>query len=254
MIDSLRGEVVGSTVWAIAYSPNADLVATDVSGSGFRILLWKPGQDTPLRRLQGHDDAIRDLVFTPDGSRLVSASADGSVRVWNLETGATLCELKNHWDWVDSLDISADGSRLVSAGYDAVINIWDPDTCELLVALQDQYIIDGVAISPDGRLIAAGERDEAIHLFDDKGNLLRLLVGHEEWDVNDVDFSHQGDLLVSAGSDGTVRFWDPETGSILRVLPIGSEVTSARFSPDGHYVAVGSGMGEGVEVWGLPAP
>lgn len=249
---ALRPDVVGSTVWTIAYSPTDDIVATDVSGSNFHILLWHPGDSTPWRRLLGHDDSIRDLVFTPDGTRLISASEDASVKVWDVAGGSQLCDLQNHWDWVDSLDISADGTRLVSTGFDAIINIWDPYSCELLVALQDEYIIDSVAISPDASLIAAGERDTAIHIFDQTGDFLRLLVGHGDWTVYDLDFGVRGDILASAGEDGTVRFWDPQTGTILRTIDIGSELTSARFSPDGHSIAIASGAGQRLEIWGLP--
>jgi WD40 repeat protein len=245
---------VESNVWTIAYSPKGDLIATDMSGTVNQILLWKPNGKKPVRRLSGHEDMIRDLLFTPDGTRLISTGNDMTVKVWDVEVGNILCDLQNHWDWAVKLDLSEDGTRLVSTGYDGIINLWDPNSCELLVALQDDYIPDSVAISPDASLIVVGERDGVIHVFNGKGDLLRLLVGHEGWSIYDLDFGVRGDILVSAGDDGTVRFWDPETGTLLQTLQIGTEINNVRFSPDGHFLAVASGMDQLVEIWGLPAP
>jgi WD40 repeat protein len=252
--EALSPAIAGSAVDAIAYSPNADLIATSMSGNVSHILLWKPDGKKPIRRLLGHSDMVRDLLFSPDGKKIISASHDKTVKVWDVEVGNILCDLQNHWDWVVKLDLSEDGTRLVSAGYDGIINLWDPNTCELLVALQDDDIPDSVAISPDASLIAVGERDAAIHLFNDNGDLLRLLVGHEGWSIYDLDFSERGDILVSAGDDGTVRFWDPLTGTLLNTLEIGSEVNNVRFSPDGHSLVIASGMDQLVEIWGLPDP
>jgi WD40 repeat protein len=252
--EALSPAIAGSAVDAIAYSPNGDLLATSMSGNVSHILLWKPDGKKPIRRLPGHSDMVRDLLFSPDGKKLISASHDKTVKVWDVEVGNILCNLENHWDWVVKLDISEDGTRLVSVGYDGIINLWDPNSCELLVALQDDYIPDSVAISPDASLIVVGERDGIIHVFNEEGDLLRLLAGHEGWSIYDLDFSERGDLLVSAGDDGTVRFWDPRTGTLIRTLKIGSEINNVRFSPDGHSLAIASGMDQLVEIWGLPIP
>ncbi len=158
--------------------------------------------------------------------------------------------LENHWDIVDSIDLSADGRRLVSGGYDGVINLWDADSGELLVGLQSDDMVDGVAISPDGRRIAAAERDGVVYVFSESGDLVRMLVAHDEFSILAVDFGVRGDIVVSGGDDATIRFWDAATGQLLRTLLTEGEIGSLRFSPDGRYLACTTWGGE-VMIWGV---
>ena len=83
-----------------------------------------------LQKLKGHDGAVTSAAFSPDGQRVVTASADKTARIWNTTTGALLTELKGHGDWVESAAFSPDGGRIVTASDDSTARVWDISTLE----------------------------------------------------------------------------------------------------------------------------
>ncbi|MBK6432769.1 MAG: hypothetical protein IPF85_18935, partial [Anaerolineae bacterium] len=92
-----------------------------------------------LRTLEGHTDIVRSAAYSPDGTRIVSASDDQSVRIWDGETGALLRTLEGHTDRVLSAAYSPDGKRIVSASADQSVRIW-VSTIEELLALAEARI------------------------------------------------------------------------------------------------------------------
>jgi WD40 repeat protein len=97
-----------------------------------------------------------------------------------------------------------------------------------------------LALSPDGRLLAAGYRDGKIRLWDTQtGRVDRLFEGHQR-EIQALAFQPTGDVLASGGRDGTVRLWSLDTGAELRSLtgPF-NEVRCLTFSPDGRTLATG---------------
>jgi hypothetical protein len=75
--------------------------------------------------LKGHTDAISSASFSPDGSRIVTASYDRTARVWDARTGAEVLSLKGHTDRVSAASFSADGSRILTASWDNSVKVWD---------------------------------------------------------------------------------------------------------------------------------
>ena len=77
-------------------------------------------------RLEGHQGRVQSLAFLPDGRRIVSGSADHTVRIWNLETGQTIVgPLAGHRSGIPSLAVSPDGRFIASGSYDGTVRIWD---------------------------------------------------------------------------------------------------------------------------------
>ncbi|MFZ2518861.1 MAG: hypothetical protein WA089_09190, partial [Anaerolineae bacterium] len=92
-----------------------------------------------LATLAGHTAGVRSAAYSPDGKRIVSASADQSVRIWDGETGDLLRTLEGHTGSVWSAAYSPDGSRIVSASADQSVRIW-VSTIEELLALAEARI------------------------------------------------------------------------------------------------------------------
>ena len=97
------------------------------------------------------------VAFSPDGSLLASASADGLVQLWNPDTETLEVTLEVHIDRVLSVAFSPDGSLLASASADGLVGLWDPHTPQLKATLGHESPVLSVAFSPDGDLLAIAE-------------------------------------------------------------------------------------------------
>ncbi len=183
---------------------------------------------------------VTSVTFSPDGHRLAASAGDGTVKLWNIETGALIRTLPTGADFVYSVAFHPDGKHLASAGADGKLKVWDLTTGRDVFAeegyLGMHYTYGtgyGVAFSPDGRRLAAG-KDGAVNLWDWKEHrLLHSLPGHEKRSIS-VAFSPDGKRLASGGWGGSVMLWDVETGNRLHRLSEHQDpISSLAFSPDG---------------------
>ena len=149
---------------------------------------------------------------------------------------------------------SADGRlfalarRKAAFGIAAVLEIWDSTTGERLASFDAHpNLIQSIAFSPNGRLLASGSRDDTIKVWDLAGKrMLRQLEGHRD-SVTVVAFSPDGRYLVSGSEDGTLKFWDVESGREFRSLKAHSDqILTVAVSPNGRIVASGSRV---VKLW-----
>jgi len=107
------------------------------------------------------------VALTSDGSRAVSASMDGTLKVWDLETGSELRTLEDHTDSVFAVAVTRDGKRAVSASRDRTLKVWDLETGSVLRTLEDHSgPVSGVALTPDGKRAASASDDKTVKLWD----------------------------------------------------------------------------------------
>ena len=111
-------------VRSAAYRPDGQVLAL---GNGAKIQLYDAALQ-PIRTLEGHSAPVHWLAWSADGTRLASASLDGTIRLWDAESGQTLHTLSGHTDWVLSVAWSPDGTALVSAGTDGTVRLWDAES------------------------------------------------------------------------------------------------------------------------------
>ncbi len=204
------------------------------------------------KTLDKHSNSVRGVAYSPDGSKIVSASYDKTIKIWDAKTSQELANLPGHTKWVNSAAFSPDGSKIVSASNDSTIKVWEAATGKELATLSGHA--DGVrfaAFSPDGSKIVSvsASFDKAIKIWDAKtGKELASLQGHSSW-IWSAAFSPDGSKIVSASNDKTIKIWDAKTGKELATLEgHANGVWSAAFSPDGSKI-VSASNDKTIKIW-----
>jgi WD40 repeat protein len=186
----------------------------------------------------GHTAEISGASFSPDGSRVVTASADRTARIWDARTGAELFTLRGHTKYVNCASFSPDGSRIVTASADQTARLWDASIGSELLALRGHTSgVNCASFGPDGSRIVTASTDGTVRLWDaGTGTEIRTLRAHAGG-VTIASFSADGSRIVTAGRDQTARIWDANTGAQLRtVRGYRGEVTVAALSPNGTRI------------------
>jgi WD40 repeat protein len=209
------------------------------------ILVQRPSLTPPgaeSARLDGHSRGVNALCMLPDG-RLASGSSDGTIRLWDIKTGAeTNCLDEGHWDAHSALCVLPDG-RLAWCSHDVAIRLREVKSGAETAYLEGQTDliepIETLCVLPDGRL-ASGSDDGTIWLWDVKlGIETGRLVGHSA-SVDALCALPDG-RLASGSRDCTIRLWNLKTGAeTARLDGRGSSVHALCVLPDGR-LASGSG-------------
>ena len=203
--------------------------------------LWDAATGEPRITFTGHTDAIRGLVFTPDGQTVLSGGFDRTIQAWDPATGVVRYVLRGHSDGVHDLALSPDGRTLASASYDKTCILWDLPGRRPRVTLRGHTgRLNSVAFSPDGRTVATSSDDHTVRLWDAAdGSPRGILEGHID-EVDGLAFSPDG-RLASSAADKTIRLWDPASGQTLLVLKgHAGRIRCIKFSPDGRTLASAS--------------
>ena len=157
--------------------------------------------------LKGHGGPVRGIDVSPDGRRVITASFDYSVGLW--QAGAPVW-LEAHEAAVNAVRF-IDNRRAVSAGDDNDVQLWDLEGGLPQRLGGHNAKVVALALSPDRRLVASASWDGRVGLWPVEGGPGRFLKGHRAG-VNDVVFSADGARLYSASTDGTIRVWDHARG------------------------------------------
>jgi WD40 repeat protein len=207
-----------------------------------RSLLTPEHWSALLLTLEGHSDEVCDVQFSPDGSKLASASRDKKVMVWNPSTGEHLHTPEGHSSWVNAVQFSPDGSKLASASWDKKVMVWDSSTGAHLHTLEGHSgTVYAVQFSPDGSKLASASYDKKVMLWDPStGAHLHTLEGHSGG-VLAVQFSPDGSKLASESDDGKVMVWDLNTKSPVQTISVGGPVSDLAFFRDGTYLTTNIG-------------
>jgi WD40 repeat protein/serine/threonine protein kinase len=198
--------------------------------------------DTAVLALTGHTGRINYASFSPDGTRVVTASNDLTARIWDANSGFELRRLAGHTEPLTCAEFSPDGKRVITASVDGTTRLWDAGTGrELRVFRARGDHVNTAVFSPDGLRVLVASDDKSAYLWDTQsGALIRTFTGHSDR-VASAEFSPDGGLIATASDDKTARIWDAASGRLLHVLNgHRNRVWFAAFSPDGRQLVTAS--------------
>jgi WD40 repeat protein len=213
------GGAVGARLWDLRGArPRPRPLARDegpvtrvaINGMGYvlavlgkTVFVWNPRQE-PVAQLRGHNAAVLDASFARQSTRVITASADGTGRVWEGKTGRALLDLRGHSDAVFGADFSPDGGRVVTAGADGTARIWDVRTGRILGQHRDG--VSAASFSANGGRVVTAVATGTAEVWDAQGDLLQRFSTQSQSLVS-AALNHDGSLLATGTGDGKAQLW-----------------------------------------------
>ena len=213
--------------------------------------LTQPGGPL-IRTLEGHTGWVCAVTVTPDGRRVLSASQDRTLRLWDLESGETIRTLEGHADAVYAVAVTPDGRSAISGSGDGTLRVWKLETGQTIRTLQGHTsALHAVAVTPDGRSVVSGSLDHTVRLWDlQSGQTIRTLEGHTDG-ICGVSVTPDGRLAISSSEDRTLRIWDLQSGQTIRTLEGHTDrVYGVAVTPDGCR-AISASNDRTLRIWDL---
>jgi WD40 repeat protein/serine/threonine protein kinase/tetratricopeptide (TPR) repeat protein len=244
-------------IGAIAFSPNGKLLAAHSLEGISRLCNTNTGQlagpvlqrkGGPLKSSKGRNELINEAQwsasFSPDSKLLATACLDGTVRLWETDTGRPYGQPLRHNGEVRTVAFSPDGKLLASGAYDSTARLWEITSREPNCSvLKQPDWVRKIAFSPDGNLVATmvrGDLGRSAYIWLSDTGQLHKRLDHGGW-LLDMAFSPDGRILATAAGDWTVRLWDVTKGEPYgEPLHHEAAVRAVAFNPDGRMLATGS--------------
>ncbi len=214
------------------------------TGRNRLVKLWETADLTRSRKSLRLPSSPLGLAVSSDRSLLAVPCADGSVRLVATDSLTVLGSVAAHCGPATVAAFSGDGTRLATAGEDGEVTLWSvPDLEPVRSWAAHLDVIGSIAFAPDGQSIVTGGEGGDVQVWDPAtGTRLRSLSGHL-FAVHAIAFAADGRRMLTGGFDSYLKLWDTATGQELTNV-MRRWVTSAAFSPDGKWVAIGSPQGK----------
>eukprot|EP00803_Ostreobium_quekettii_P003137 evm.model.scf_1157.1 EVM.evm.TU.scf_1157.1 scf_1157:13492-23046(+) len=237
----LRGHT--EAVKKVVLAPNGMEVITGSSDAAIRVWDMEIGDCVLL--LEEHQGPITSISISADGQTLASGSEDTMAIVWDLSSGIWRHKLRGHKKRIHAVAIDPQGRRLVTSSQDMTTRIWSMSKGNCLHVLsgmgggvaptwEEWGAHDGVAISPDSRLLASVDAEYCVRVWKmETGEAVDTLEGHTDW-IKALAFAGDSGTLLTASHDKTIRLWDLWTGVCNKVFTgHRGQINNLVVTPDG---------------------
>ncbi len=196
---------IAREVLTLAGDSNLVQALASSSPDGIPLPSWDPRTERLLASSNENPGRVRSLAFSPDGTTLVSGSADGRIRLWEVETGGILSSFSAHDGLVLALAFSTNGEVLATGGSDTLVRLWDLDSQRLLANLRAHTdSITALAFSNDGDILASGGRDRYLQLWHVSTKDLISTFPVQEGVIRVLTFSPDGEKLIYVMQEGSL--------------------------------------------------
>lgn len=224
------------------YSPDEQYLAMT---AGSNVNLFNAGNDTKVleftgtfKRIKaGHKGDILDIAFNRDGSFMATASADKTIKIWQVPSGEVIKTFEGHTDAVRYVRFVQDDKLLISVSEDLSTRVWEIETGKQVYFKKDfQKAILAFDVTQDGKFFALGGRDKEIIIYETAtGSQRHRLSGHKNW-IRSLAFSPDGKILASGGDDKIINLWQTDTGAKIKEYPQRDLVNDLTYTADGKYL------------------
>jgi WD40 repeat protein/nucleoside phosphorylase len=191
------------------------------------------------RTIIGHRGPVNACAMTADGQRVVSASDDKTLRIWDLRTGQLVAALEGHGSSVTACAVSGNGRRVISASRDWTLGVWDLETGRALARLKGHWSpVWACGLTADGRRAVSIAEDGILKVWDlETAQALSTLEGLDGWGKA-FALTADGRRVVCGSREGTLGVWDLRTGTAMSTLE-GHEgpITACAVTGDGRVVS-----------------
>ncbi|MBD2577974.1 DnaJ domain-containing protein [Oscillatoria sp. FACHB-1406] len=242
------------TVDAIAIHPRGHIFAIASSDGTIKLCQVKTGQNLCTFRDTGKP--LYSLAFSANGQFLVSGSADGMIKLWDLKSRSPIRSFggrsSGHTDKVTAIALTPDNRALISGSADKTVKLWEVATGRIRADLKGYGAeVCAIAISPDGKSFASGGWEKSLRIRDlETGKLIRSLRGNSG--ILSIAYSPDGKTIATGGLDRAIQLWNLERPEPHVLTGHRDRVSTITFNNDGTLLATGS-WDNTVKLWQLPS-
>ena len=196
-----------SKVFSVQFDLTGEKLLTACADDRAILWDWKEGS-MEMQYADHHADVVRHAVFSPDNTKIVTASQDRTARIWDRWNGTPIGKPLQHANWVYQASFSPDGSRIVTAEFDNMARLWDAETGEPSLTIEHDGPVRSAVFSPDGTFIATACWDLTTRFWEVRtGKRVGAPIRHSS-SAYDVSFNPDGYLLTTTTAHGAVSVWN----------------------------------------------
>jgi len=199
----------------------------------------------PCQKFEGHTEWVTDVIHLPDGQQIMTCSNDGSLGVWNLQTGKRIANWKDGGGGVKSIALSVDGKKVVSGSNDGAVRLWNMETGKVLAKWTGHTErVFSVCWNRNDEQVLSGSTDGTARVWDvETGNTI-LEINTGPLYMYTATFSPDSTLIAIGGDrseDERIGIWDANTGKLVAILKgHTNSVSCLAWTADGRTLISGS--------------
>ncbi len=198
---------------------------------------------------EAHSSYVLGLLFSRDGSTLVSSGMDSKIKFWSVPDWKSILTLDGHENSVNGLALSPDGGTLASASTDATVRLWSfPGGQERHVLRDRKQVVSSVRISADGRWVAAGSYGGRAALWTLAGESVTAIKASKQ-NLSSVAVAPDGHSLATSGLGGDILIWSLPDGRHVGALNGHETAVSNLTYIDGGRRLVSLGYEQSIRFW-----